>query len=249
MRFGFASEEDDGNLVVTGCGHVISPYSFSVVSSPFFYSITVVDYPWPTVAEVIIHSTQLRERCARRVAGVSRHQLRCSWPLIAGLRLKTMIYLIKPWFCIVSQAFCYTVAHYPRSSIISEARNSDRSAGFVLRRVSFWKEQKRRRRGWKRRVAVQLVISKWNRMEIGKNKFFNLFNFVGNVIRSILGGNWIWGLIYPVHRGTMVPFSVYRLVMLQLPRGRLVGRGGGRWREDSVRDEACNEASLCTFIL
>lgn len=47
-----------------------------------------------------------------------------------------MIYLIKPWFCIVSQAFCYTVAHYPRSSIISEARNSDRSAGFVLRRVS-----------------------------------------------------------------------------------------------------------------
>lgn len=161
MRFGFASEEDDGNLVVTGCGHVISPYSFSVVSSPFFYSITVVDYPWPTVAEVIIHSTQLRERCARRVAGVSRHQLRCSWPLIAGLRLKTMIYLIKPWFCIVSQAFCYTVAHYPRSSIISEARNSDRSAGFVLRRVS--KGAKEAQASLKRRCNLWYVY----RSEIG----------------------------------------------------------------------------------
>lgn len=40
------------------------------------------------------------------------------------------------------------------------------------------------------------------------------------------------------YRRTALPFSTfYRLVMLQLPRGRLVGRGSGRWRENSVRDD------------
>lgn len=69
---------------------------------------------WPThptrrsgSAEVIIHSTQLRAVRGRVAATVSLHQLR---PLVAALiagraRFKTMIYLIKPHFCIVSRAF------------------------------------------------------------------------------------------------------------------------------------------------
>lgn len=48
-----------------------TPRYFSVVLNPVLHSITVVDYPCPSVAQVIIHSTQLRERCARRVAGIA----------------------------------------------------------------------------------------------------------------------------------------------------------------------------------
>lgn len=81
-----------------------------------------------------------------------------------------MIYLIKPWFCIVSQPF---VTRWP---IIPGRPLFPRHGIATDRRVSccavFRKEQET--------DVVQLVKSKWNRMEIGKRKF------VGNVIRSIL---------------------------------------------------------------
>lgn len=60
------------------------------------------------VPVVIIHSTQLRAVRDRVVgaATVSLHQLRpLVAALIAGSRFKTMIYLIKPHFCIISRCF------------------------------------------------------------------------------------------------------------------------------------------------
>lgn len=68
-----------------------------------------VGYPWSGSAEVIIHSMQLRASARPCRAAARRyrlHQLRALVAaLIAGSRFKTMIYLIKPHFCIVSRAF------------------------------------------------------------------------------------------------------------------------------------------------
>lgn len=92
----------------------------------------------------------MRGRVAGRSATVSLHQLRAPFAaLIAGSRFKTMIYLIKPHFCIVSRAFVpsrplarpiilsspapspplhftASLLHLPTVPITSEARNSDR---------------------------------------------------------------------------------------------------------------------------